>query len=374
MTAKNRTSSRNKKPGVYVDQTAAAKESHTMFVKQERARKFAALRLSQNKGAAAAAAAAAAANPLLPLAPVVAAAVAAVSKKGKAANDSAEAEEGDEEEQDASATAADEDEPAAAAADVDADGALSSTTADGFTVAFQPFVSSDSSTIAATTESSLKDEKVLGVALYEWLLLRQDWDCHTLWERFLRDWDLITETERPPGTNRPINLHAYLTFLRGTNNKATVRKDVRLVRETLLAERLAHVEAHPEDPRARPNLEALNGTLLAYYLKIKNLIPYESEAQQKRKEAKRKRMEAARKATEQGEGEEGDNKEAEAGAEGDTDADAVVEVKPVQHKKKKGKFVHPSAKAATAASPAPPTGGSLRMGQANSFAALLDCD
>ena len=369
MTAKNRTSSRNKKPGVYVDQTAAAKESHTMFVKQERARKFAALRLSQNKGAAAAAAAAAAANPLLPLGPVVAAAVAAVSKKGKAAN-AAEAEEDEEED----AAAADADEPTAAAADVDADGALSSTTADGFTVAFQPFVSSDSSTVAATTESSLKDEKVLGVALYEWLLLRQDWDCHTLWERFLRDWDLITETERPPGTNRPINLHAYLTFLRGTNNKATVRKDVRLVRETLLAERLAHVEAHPEDPRARPNLEALNGTLLAYYLKIKNLIPYESEAQQKRKEAKRKRMEAARKATEQGEGEEGDNKEAE---EGDAaDADAVVEVKPAQqqHKKKKGKFVHPSAKAATAASPAPPTGGSLRMGQANSFAALLDCD
>ena len=372
MTAKNRTSNRLKKPGVYVDQHAHIKESQIAAKAQARAKKFKALRERQaGNGAAATATSKPAA------AATASAAATGVSEEEREAEDEAAEDE----------EASMDDESAAASAGAPASSSASSAAAaaaapSDFTVSLAPFVSSSSSAIASTTESSLSDDKVLGVALYEWLLTKQDADCHTLWERFQIEWDLITETERPPGTNRPINLHSYLTYLRATNNKATVRKDVKIVRETLARERAAYLASNPSDPRARLYVEALNGNLLSYYLKIKNLIPFESEAQRKRREAKanaeKRKVETA--AT-NAEGDEGKQTEAAAG-----EADAIVEAP--EHKRKKGKFAHPAAAAATRAPAATSAAASssssaaplrrpistVQMGQANAFAALLDCD
>jgi len=373
MTAKNRTSSKHKKPGVYVDQARATQESQTKYAAQQKARKFQALRGANKAAAAAAPAAAAAAAAPVPALTNHHAALLAASAGDDAQSDE---EDGAEQEQDASAG----DAAAAAAAALVLPAGLT------------PFVSSDSASISISesTESSLKDERLLGVALWEWLLAHPDWDCHTLWEAFLRDWDLITETERPPGTNRPVNLHGYLTYLRAPNNKTVVRRDVRTSREILLREREAHLAAHPEDPRALPSLRALQGSLLSYALKMKNLVPFESAAQKKRQEAKKRKLEhqqaaaAAAGKDDAAAAAEGEGESAAAGAD-----DAVVEpaaAAPQQPKRKRGKHAHaqgapPSptltaaAQPATAAAPAArPPAEKLALGRPSAFAALLDCD
>lgn len=355
MTAKNRTSTKNKKAGKYIDHTT--RDSQKADALKAKARKFQQLRAikrpAPGPSPAAGIAHAAAAN--------AAAAASAAATAAAAAHPASDEEEADEEAEEGEAAA---DEEAEAAAEEDA-------SEDRFSVSLTPFVSSDSKSIASTTESSLKDDHVLGMALYEWLLPKEGWDCHRLWERFLLEWDLITETERPPGTNRPMNLHGYLTFLRNTNNKATVRRDVRTCRDTLLRERESYLAGHPDDPRAKLNVEALQGggALLLYYLKIKNLIPYESAAQLKRKENKRKRLEMEQ----QRQGQD---------ANGHTGGDAVLpaaaaaeeasEQKQQHHAAKKGKHAH--ATAAAAPSRPQPAKSKLQLGQPNAFAALLDCD
>lgn len=374
MTAKNRTSSKHRKPGVYVDHSTLRQTSNVSFVKQQRAKKFAAIRTGGKSVA------------LVPL----------VTPHSKIQEDESkeEADEGEEVEDEAAAEEAmvdDENEEDTASTIAGGTGLLSTATTmargiDGFTVAFTPFRAVDSSTVTATAVSKLKDDKVLGVALWEWLLSKMEWDCHTLWERFLCDWDLITETERPPGTNRPINLHSYLSYLKSTNNKHIVRKDIREVRETLRKEREEAVREHPEDHLALPNLQALNGTLLQYYLKVKNLVPYESESQRKKKqylEKKRKNESTS---------EEPEEKKEPAAA------DEIVEVEAKQPKKKKAKQSHPtptvvaaaptkstptatstaaSTSAGTASQtrrPRPPSSIVMNVGKASCFSALLDCD
>lgn len=356
MPAKSCTSSKNKKHGVYVDQSALVKESNVAFLNQMRAKRFANIRTQGKKKINS---------------------EATVAKKKKEEEEEEEeegegeeAEEGAEEEE----GEGDEGEKAGDASMADLPSS-SSDGADAFSVSFAPFVASHSACVTSSAPSELKDDKILGVALWEWLLNKLDWDCHSLWAKFLVDWDLVTETERPPGTNRPVNLHSYLTFLRSTNTKHMARKDLKIVRETLERERKIAVRDNPEDPLALPNLQALNGSLLTYYLKIKNLIPYESDTQRKKKAnlEKRKRNEeneAAAAAT-------------KTGAEGEEEEEASEQKESTegeQQKKKKSKQQHaapPAAAAAAAAStytrPTPPK-SSLKLGQANAFAALLDCD
>jgi hypothetical protein len=435
MTAKNRTSNKRKKPGVYIDASKA--DTATSRAAQARARKFQAIRSGSGSGAAAsgsaASASAALANSALQQAKAAqeanAAAIAAVAAAAAASSSAASA----------SHSAA-----AAAATDADADdnddgeaedqatgpaGFVGSLSGDGMSVSLTPFVSSDSASIsvASSTDSSLKDERLLGVALWEWLLPKTDFDCHTLWEAFLRDWDLITETERPPGTNRPTNLHGYLTYLRAPNNKTVVRQDIRTVRERIEKERQDYLAAHPDDPRAILNLRAATqGSLLSYALKVKNLIPYESQSQKRRQEAKKRKLMQQQQQQQQQQEEEQDGGEAQAGAQAEAAeseqaaADAVVEAKqqqlqpspPQQPNRKKGKHTHTkgappppellaAAAAAAAAAPSlaaaaaagggggggggggqakrgprvrPPPAEKLGLGKPSSFAALLDCD
>jgi hypothetical protein len=346
MTLKNRTSSKHRKPAVYVDQSQLQKDNHQAQVNASRARSFAAIRGA--KIAPAAALAKKQANEAKEQEDAAAATAAADAANEAAAMETEDGHEGEEESKSVAASTI-------------------TRGLDGFTVAFTPFRSTDSSAVAVTTDSALKDDRVLGVALWEWLLTKLDWDCHTLWEKFLSDWDLITETERPPGTNRPVNLHSYLTYLKSVNNKRIVRKDIRDVRETLRVEREAAVESNPEDVYARPNLAALNGSLLQYYLKIKNLIPYESEAASKRK---KEQVERKRKAEEEGQGEEA-KEDATPSTSNRPIADEIVERQPKKKKQKhSAKAPPPEARAA---------GLTVRDGPtvapgSNRFAGLLDCE
>lgn len=316
MTKVNRTSSKHRKPGVYIDPSTHHNDSNQSFLKQVRAKKFQAIRASK--------------GPM----PVTAMAAAAATAQAQV---------------DAEQVAHDAAEKERLRLDALPRGL------DGFTVSVQPFCTTDSSALSMSTASSLSEEKILGAALYEWLLTKQDWDCHTLWEKFLQDWDLITETERPPGTNRPINLHGYLTYLKSVNNKRVVRKQIKDVRDTLQREREEDVRRNGEtDVLAEANLRALNGSLLSYFLKVKQLIPYESKNQLKKKEAAERKRKAEL-------GEKADTSEEK---NGDDDSSSSSQ----QPAKKKMKSTDTKPLAASSST------SLAKLGQPSCFAALLDCD
>jgi len=320
MPAVNRTSSRLKKRGVYVPPADAIASSNVAFKLKKKANKFKHIR--QNK----------------------------VDKQAQVKQESGES--GDD--------ANDDTTPSAAALPPTSSASSASSS-------FSQF---DSSTLSFLVPSSLSGDRLLGVALWEWLMARRSLTIHALWERFQVEWDRISEVDRPPGTNRPINLHGYLTQLRNANSCAVIKKDIREARETVLKERGEHVEREPDDRIARALLRtAQTCTLLTYYMRAKQIIPLESASNNNKNKRKRHDQPQI----------ESDGAEEMAPSEDEV----KVKIEPglrdgngdeldASTRSKKQRLN--GASGGSNGRRARPSAASLGLAQSSAFAALLDCD